>query len=51
VSAANSQAGQVQVIIDMISALCRISLRLALKRSLLNGEKILMNVLKALALI
>jgi hypothetical protein len=32
-SAANSQAGQAWVITDLISALCRISLMLALKRS------------------
>jgi hypothetical protein len=51
VSAANSKAGQVQVFTDMISVLWRVGLMLALSRSFLNGEYILINVLKALALV
>jgi hypothetical protein len=47
VSAANVQAGQAEVITDLINAL--VSLMLALKRSLLNRVSILINVLKALA--
>jgi hypothetical protein len=47
-SAANSQAGQAEVIIDLISALWRVSLMLELKRSLLNREQILTNILNAL---
>jgi hypothetical protein len=38
VSAANSQAGQTYVITDLIGSLWRVSLMLALNRSLLNGD-------------
>jgi hypothetical protein len=48
-SAANSQAGQAQVITDLIRALWRVCLMLAFNRSLLNREYILINVLKELA--
>jgi hypothetical protein len=46
VSAENPQDGQAQVIIDLMGALWRISLMLALYRLLLNGEQALRNVLK-----
>jgi hypothetical protein len=48
-SAANSQAGQTQVMILLMSALWRVSLMLVLNHSFLNREYILINVLKALA--
>jgi hypothetical protein len=49
VLAGKSQAGRAQVINDLIGALWRVNLMLALKRSFFNKVHILMNVLKALA--
>jgi hypothetical protein len=49
VSADNSHMGHAYVITVLINALWSVSLILALKRSLFNGEKILINVLNALA--
>jgi hypothetical protein len=48
-SAANSQAGQAQVITDLMSAFSRVSLMLAVNRSLLKRGYNLMNVRKDLA--
>jgi hypothetical protein len=50
-SATNFQAGQTQAIADLMRASWKANLMLVLNRSLLNREYILMNVLKALALI
>jgi hypothetical protein len=49
VSAANFQAGQAYVTAELISVLWRVSLMLMLKRSFLNKEYILKNVLNFLA--
>jgi hypothetical protein len=48
VLAAKSHAGRAQVINDLLGALWRVSLMLALKRSFFNKVHILINVLKAL---
>jgi hypothetical protein len=48
VSAANSKAGQAYVITVLVSALWRVSLILAFKRSIFSREYILINVLNAL---
>jgi hypothetical protein len=49
VSATNSQAREAQVIMDLISALWRVRLMLALYHSLLNRKYVLRNALEALA--